>query len=111
MVSNTKTDLLQVITTTETRDDAEKIAHFLVKEKLAACAQVSGPITSFYWWQGQIESSGEWVCKAKTLRGKYIEIEKAVRKIHPYEVPQIIALPVTGVLEDYAMWVKESIGS
>ncbi len=111
MVSSTKSELIEVVTTTETRKDAEKIAELLVRGKMAACAQVSGPVKSLYWWEGRLESSEEWVCTAKTIRIKYEETEREIRRVHPYEVPQIIALPITGALEEYAAWIRDNTGS
>ncbi len=60
---------IQVITTVETREDAERIAKAMVESRLAACAQVAGPITSTYWWKGRIEDATEWQCLLKTRGG------------------------------------------
>ncbi len=110
MVSKAETSIIQVVTTTETREDAERIARTLVEKRLAACAQVSGPIKSYYWWKEEVEAAEEWQCKLKTSLDKYKEVEKALCEIHPYDVPQILALPVVEALEDYAKWLRENLG-
>jgi periplasmic divalent cation tolerance protein len=71
----------------------ERIAERLVAERLAACVQISGPITSTYHWKGKIEQEREYVCTAKTSRKNYPEIEKIILELHPYETPEIIATP------------------
>ena len=96
---------IQVVTTTEKRQDAEKIARFLVDEKLAACVQIVGPITSIYRWHGHVETAEEWQCLIKTRQDLYDDIEKAIKSIHPYEVPEIIALPLSNVSRDYREWL------
>jgi periplasmic divalent cation tolerance protein len=104
------TDYIQVLTTTEHREDAERIARLLVEQRLAACVQVTGPITSTYRWQGQIETAGEWQCWAKTRRGLFAEIEQAIRQSHPYEVPEILAIPILDGSADYLAWVERETG-
>jgi periplasmic divalent cation tolerance protein len=96
---------IQITTTTEKRQDAEKIAGVLVDEKLAACVQLVGPITSIYRWKGQVEKAEEWQCLIKTRQDLYEEIEKTIKSIHPYEVPEIIALPLSKVSKDYLEWL------
>ncbi|NTW07811.1 MAG: divalent-cation tolerance protein CutA, partial [Syntrophaceae bacterium] len=69
---------IQVTTTTETREEAQKIARCLVEQKLAACAQISGPITSTYRWKGKVETAEEWLCLIKTQESLYSELEKTI---------------------------------
>ena len=90
------TDFVQVTTTAARKDDAAKIARTLVEKRLAACAQVIGPIASTYWWQGKIETAEEWLCLVKTRIDLGEEVEKAIKEIHPYELPEIIATPIVG---------------
>jgi periplasmic divalent cation tolerance protein len=96
---------IQVVTTTARRDEAEGIAHALVDQRLAACVQIVGPITSVYRWQGKIETSEEWQCWAKSRRELYDQVEQAIRRVHPYEVPEILAIPVVAGSPDYLAWV------
>jgi periplasmic divalent cation tolerance protein len=102
-------DFIQVVTTTEHREDAEQIARLLVERRLAACAQVTGPITSIYRWHGQIETAGEWQCWAKSRRDLYDQIEQAIRQIHPYEVPEILAVPILTGNADYLAWLENEV--
>ena len=104
------TQFLQVTTTVAAKADAERIARVLVERRLAACVQIAGPITSTYWWQGKIESAEEWMCIAKTRDDKFAALEAAVRETHPYEVPELIAMPVTEIGEAYGKWMEEELG-
>ena len=92
---------IQVVTTTETREDAAKIAKALVEKRLAACAQLVGPIVSTYWWKENVETAEEWQCLIKSKKSLYGKVEKAIKMIHPYETPEIIALPIISGSDDY----------
>ena len=98
-------DYIQIVTTTELREDADRIAQVLVAARLAACVQVAGPITSTYRWHGKIETAEEWQCWAKSRRELYDEVERAIRRIHPYEIPEILALPILAGSADYLKWL------
>lgn len=103
------TDYIQVVTTTEQRADAEGIAAALVKARLAACVQIIGPITSTYRWKGEVTTSQEWQCWAKTRQRLYGDVERAIRRLHPYEVPEILALPILAGSSDYLAWLDEQV--
>lgn len=103
-------DVLQIVTTTSSREEGERIARELVARRLAACVQVSGPISSTYRWQGEVETSQEWTCAVKTLRSHYPQVEAAIRELHSYEVPEILALPVAEVSAAYLAWLSAEIG-
>jgi periplasmic divalent cation tolerance protein len=98
-------EYIQVLTTTANRTDADRIARTLVQERLAACVQVAGPITSTYRWQGRIETAEEWQCRAKSRRDLFDRIEAAIRQLHPYEVPEILAISVLAGGTDYLAWI------
>lgn len=100
------TEYIQVVTTTEREEDAARIARALVERRLAACVQVLGPVTSTYRWQGAIETAREWQCWAKSRRGLFEQIADAIRQIHPYEVPEILAVPIVAGGEDYLAWLE-----
>ena len=85
---------IQVFTTTETKEEAEKIAQYLVEQKLAACVQITGPIASTYRWKGKVENAQEWLCVIKTREDLYDKVEKSIKKLHSYETPEIIAVPI-----------------
>jgi periplasmic divalent cation tolerance protein len=98
--------VIQVMTATDKREDAERIARSLVEMRLAGCVQIVGPVTSIYRWKGKVEAAGEWLCLAKTHAGCYGAIEQAIRSLHPYETPEILALPVTAGSRDYLEWLR-----
>lgn len=97
---------IQVTTTTEKREDAERIARILVESRLAACVQIVGPIESVYRWKGQIETAAEWLCMIKSREESYGAIEQTIRSLHPYETPEIIAVAVAGGSRDYLDWLR-----
>jgi len=98
---------IQVDTTIDTPEGAQSIADTLVEKRLAACVQISGPITSTYWWQDQIETAQEWVCTAKTQQDLYDAVEQAIRAVHSYETPEIIATPIVAGNQSYLDWVRD----
>ncbi|MGC8913202.1 MAG: divalent-cation tolerance protein CutA [Thermoplasmata archaeon] len=103
-------DGIVVITTVEKESDAEKIATALLEKKLAGCVQIIGPIKSRYWWNGKIESACEFLCLIKTVKERYTEVEKELRNLHPYSVPEIVGLETTFCVQDYLQWLKNSTG-
>jgi periplasmic divalent cation tolerance protein len=88
---------------------AERLAAVLVQERLVACAQVLGPVSSTYRWQGSIERSAECYCHLKTTVARLPVLEARIRELHPYEVPEIIALPIIGGNSDYLRWIEEAV--
>jgi len=102
-------EYLQIVTTTARPEDAQRIARALVESRLAACVQVLGPITSTYHWQGRIETAEEWQCWAKTRRELYERAAGEIRRLHPYETPEILALPVLFGDEKYLRWLDEEL--
>lgn len=100
---------IQVITTTETAEEAERIAQDLLEKRLAACIQIVGPITSRYWWKGKQETAQEWQCIAKTTAEHYREVEETIRTLHSYDVPEIIALPILKALPAYLDWLRDCL--
>lgn len=101
---------LEVVTTTATQDDARRIARALVESRLAACVQIHGPIESTYRWRGKIETASEWQCVAKTHRELFAEVERAITRLHPYEVPEILATEIVEAGRPYAEWLDEQVG-
>lgn len=102
------TEAIVVLTTTETPEDAERIAQFLVERGLAACAQVLPPMTSIYRWQGGVERASENLLLVKTRRELYHAVEAEIKAQHPYQTPEIIALPVENGSADYLSWLSDS---
>ncbi len=103
------TYIIQVLTTVDRREIADAIARSLVEARLAACVQVIGPIGSTYRWNGAIETSEEWLCLIKTTADRYGTIEEEIRRIHPYETPEILATPVVAGSTDYLTWLAASL--
>ena|SRR5579864_2388645 len=100
---------LQIVATTPTREDAVRISAALLEAKLAACVQIGGPIESRYWWQGRIESAQEWTCTIKSAQHLFDAIEREIKRLHPYETPEIIATAIVAGSLEYLSWVEESV--
>ena len=103
------TEYIQVLTTVGNKADAEKIARTLVEEKLAACVQILGPLTSYFHWQGKLDTAGEYLCLVKSRNDLFTELEKAIKDLHPYEVPEILALPVVKGGKEYLDWMAAEL--
>jgi periplasmic divalent cation tolerance protein len=102
-------EYIQVVTAIAKRENAEKIANALVEKRLAACVQILGPIVSTYWWKDNIETAEEWLCVIKSKKEVYEELEKSIKEIHPYETPEIFALPVVAGSKDYLKWLSNEV--
>ncbi len=102
-------EIVEVVSTFPSKKDAERVAQLLVEESLAACVQIQGPIESIYRWKGKVEKDKEWLLTAKTKRTLYKEVESLIKENHPYEVPQILALPVVDGFEGYLTWLKGEV--
>ncbi|MBP7462071.1 MAG: divalent-cation tolerance protein CutA [Candidatus Delongbacteria bacterium] len=103
------TEWIQIVTTLGEPTDAERIARYLVEFRLAACVQVEGPIQSYYRWKGVMETAREWRCHIKTASHLYGEVQDAIRRLHPYELPEIVAYPLSEILPEYRSWMEESL--
>ena len=102
-------EYLQVTTAFENKEEALSMARNLVQARLAACAQVAGPVWSIYWWQGKTEEAEEWLCLVKTTRDVYPQLEETIRRLHPYEVPEILATPVAMGSSSYLEWLRNAL--
>lgn len=100
-------EALLAITTMPDRAAAEKLAHMLIEQHLAACVNIGAAVTSVYAWKGRIEQGEEVLLTMKTTRATYPALERAVVAGHPYELPEVIAVPVTAGLEGYLHWIDE----
>jgi periplasmic divalent cation tolerance protein len=103
------TDHLQVLTTIDSEEAAERISAALVERRLAACVQVLGPIASTYRWQGEVQRAREWMCVAKTTAERYPEVEAAIRDLHPYDEPEIVATPIVAGSKGYLGWLAHNV--
>lgn len=86
---------------------ADRVARTLLEKRLAACINILPAVRSVYRWQGAIEEATEVGIFIKTTAARYAELEAALKALHPYEVPEILALPVTAGLPAYLQWVYE----
>lgn len=102
---------LLVLTNLPDRPAAEKLAEALVGERLAACVNILAPCRSVYRWNGAVQHDEEVPLLAKTSAERYAALEAAIRSKHPYEVPEIIALPIERGLPAYLAWVAEETTS
>jgi periplasmic divalent cation tolerance protein len=103
-----KTDRIIVLITVGGEEEAHKIAELLVNEKKAACVNIVPEIDSIFWWEGKIDSAQESLLLVKTRASLFPEIVELVKRMHSYEVPEIIALPIIAGSEDYLKWLDNA---
>ena len=96
---------LLVLTTMPEREAAEALARELLAARLAACIHIGATVRSLYHWKGEIETAAETPVAIKTRVGLYARLEQAIRLRHPYELPEIVAVPITHGLPDYLDWI------
>ena len=97
---------LLVFTNLPDRASAEKLAALLIEQRLAACVNVLAPCISSYRWEGKVQRDEEHPMLIKTAQDRYAELEAAIRANHPYELPEIVAVPISGGLPAYLQWVE-----
>ena len=100
---------MQVTTTLHDRSAADRLASLVVEERLAACAQVFGPVSSTYRWEGRVETADEWYCTLKTTAARLPDLMDRLRAVHPYQIPEIIALPIRQGDAGYLRWIEEVV--
>lgn len=103
-------EMLLVYVTCASADEAEAIAQHLLESRLVACATVGAEVRSRYWWRGEIESAREVQLLLKTQRARFAEVEHVVRRLHSYEIPEIIAVQVVAGSAPYLAWVAGESG-
>ncbi len=104
-------DPIVVLVTCGSEEEALKIANALVEEHLAACVNLVAPIRSIYRWEGKIWDEKEWLLIIKTQKQRFEELEKKVKSLHSYSVPEIISLPITEGSSAYLNWIRENTES
>ena len=104
-------DLILVISTVASAEDADRLATALVEQSLAACVQIEGPIHSLYRWAGKMESSQEFRLMIKSSRQTWPRLKEELAELHPYDEPEIIMLEVSDASEGYRKWVIEQTRS
>jgi periplasmic divalent cation tolerance protein len=103
-------ECFQVSTTLPSEAAAQQVAAKLVEERLAACAQVVGPVSSTYRWKGTIEQAAEWYCNLKTTKTRLAALTRRIRELHPYEMPEIVAIRIQDGDADYLRWIEGELG-
>lgn len=102
-------DAVVVLMTAGSREEAARLADLLVVSHLAACVQIMPEMESIYHWQGRVERAAEILLLAKTTRANFDELETAVRSLHSYETPEIVALPLTAASAPYLEWLTTTV--
>lgn len=100
-----------ILCTCPDRETAEKIARHLVLDRLSACVNILPGVISVYRWQDQVESADEHLLLIKSSRDRYPELERAILDLHPYELPEIIVLPVERGFTDYLNWIDSCVSA
>ncbi len=102
-------EMIIVMTTITDIERAKILAHQVISEHLAACCNIIPGVSSIYRWQGELHEEQECLLVMKTIKSRYSTLDKYIRSHHPYEVPELLALPVTECFEKYLSWiVKET---
>jgi periplasmic divalent cation tolerance protein len=100
-------EYLQVQTTTDSRAEAMELGRSAVQARLAACAQVAGPVASTYWWEGGIERAEEWLVLLKLPAARFSELAAFITERHSYDEPEIVAIPIVAGTATYLSWISE----
>lgn len=98
-----------IFVTAGSRPEARRIARTLLERRLVACANIVPGVESHYWWKGKIDHAREWLLVMKTRRSRFRAVERAVKALHSYQVPEIIALPLAAGQADYLRWIADSV--
>ena len=106
-----ESDYCIAIITCPSQKDALKIKDLLLKSRLVACVNIIKGVNSFFWWQGKTEAASEVMLLAKTTRAKFKQIIACVTEVHPYDTPEIIAVPIIDGNKPYLDWIDDSLKS
>ena len=98
---------LQVQTTTDSRAEAMELARAVVEARLAACAQVTGPVASTYWWEDTVERAEEWLLVLKLPAARYQAVAEFIAERHSYDEPEIVATPIVAGWESFLTWIED----
>ena len=100
-----------IFMTAPDREEAVKIARQLLNDRLIACANIIGPVSSLFWWKGKVEKAKEFMVFMKSRRNLFEKLSARIKEMHSYEVPEIIALPIIEALPSYLDWLNASLES
>jgi periplasmic divalent cation tolerance protein len=103
------TDKRIILTTAGSEEEARKLAKHLVENRLAACVNIVPRVTSIYRWQGKVEEANEWLLVVKTVENAFASVLAAIGKVHSYELPECISLPIENGSANYLQWIADSV--
>lgn len=103
------TDKIVVLSTCETPEDARRIARHLVEQRLAACVNIVPQVTSVYRWKGEIQEAAELLLVIKSSRPLLAALQRELARVHPYEIPEIVALPIIDGAHSYLAWLDSEL--
>jgi len=103
------TDKIVVLCTCATADEAERLARELVGARLAACVSIVPGLRSFYRWQGKLEDAAEHLLLIKSSRERFAELRAAIERLHSYDVPEVVALPIVDGAPNYLEWLQKNL--
>lgn len=109
MVLEKSTELLIVVTSFASLEDAKKMAHQLIESRLAACVQIQGGVHSIYRWEGKVCEANEVLLSAKTVADKWVDISNFIKSHHPYDLPEVIAYAPEKYEALYGKWVQAEV--
>lgn len=102
-------DTILVYTTFEEKEEALQLGRILLEKRLIACAQIDSPVDSMYWWNGAIEQAKEYRLLMKSSQSLWKELEHEICRCHSYDVPEILAVPVSEIGSDYHKWMQGAL--
>jgi periplasmic divalent cation tolerance protein len=100
------TEYMQVLTTIDSTEEAERLGRSITGARLAACVQIVGPIRSLYWWQDKLDDAQEWLLLIKTTSERLPELEQHIKENHSYDTPEITATPIPWGSAEYLSWIS-----
>ncbi len=103
-------EFITVLTTASSQEEANRIADLLLELRFAGCVQIVANVKSRYWWDGRIEESQEFLLIIKTTAEQFEKVERTIKGVHSYDVPEIVALPIVRGSKDYLDWLKGEVG-
>jgi periplasmic divalent cation tolerance protein len=100
---------LQIYSTVDSEEKARELAKMLVEKRLAACVQIVPGITSFFWWEGKIDTASEWLLLVKSSKDLYPLLEEALLEMHPYQCPEVVAVEIEHGSQSYLDWLRSEL--
>ncbi|MBS83388.1 MAG: cytochrome C biogenesis protein CcdA [Gammaproteobacteria bacterium] len=105
-INNVKNKFILTLTATDKKSISEKIAKTLITKKISSCVSIHSPMTSYYFWKNKIKKQKEWMISIKSKENNYKKIERLIKKLHNYELPEIISIKIDGGSKEYLRWIE-----